>query len=183
MHTVTEAVLDLLRSGQVGALATVVQVSGSTPQSAGARLLLRADGSAVGTIGGGAIERAVLEALKEVQERGVAKLASWDLGRDLGMCCGGSMSVFLEPIGATPRLWLCGAGHIAQPTAALARSVGFELVVVDEREDWNTAERFPDCRRELSDPAEVLRKAPLGRRDWILICTHDHRLDEEVLRA
>ena len=63
MRAVTEALLELLSSGRTGALATVVQVSGSTPQSAGARLLLRCDGTAVGTIGGGAIERAVLEAL------------------------------------------------------------------------------------------------------------------------
>jgi xanthine dehydrogenase accessory factor len=183
MQAVTEALLDLLRTGQAGALATVVQVSGSTPQVAGARLLLRADGSAVGTIGGGAIERAVLEALRDVQQRGVARLLNWDLGRDLGMCCGGSMELFLEPIGATPRLWLCGAGHVAQPTAALARSVGFEVVVADEREAWNTPERFPECRRELEDPAEVVRRAALGARDWILITSHDHRLDEEVLRA
>ncbi|MEO8179550.1 MAG: XdhC/CoxI family protein [Deltaproteobacteria bacterium] len=183
MQAVTEALLDLLRTGQAGALATVVQVSGSTPQVAGARLLLRADGSAVGTIGGGAIERAVLTALADVQQRGVAKLLSWDLGRDLGMCCGGSMGVFLEPIGATPRLWVCGAGHVAQPTAALGRSVGFELVIVDEREEWNTPERFPHCRRELGDPADVLRRAALGGRDWILITSHDHRLDEEVLQA
>ena len=183
MRAVTEALLELLSSGRTGALATVVQVSGSTPQSAGARLLLRCDGTAVGTIGGGAIERAVLEALKEVEQRGVAKLQSWDLGRDLGMCCGGSMSLFLEPIGVTPRLWLCGAGHVAQPTAALARSVGFELIVIDEREEWNTSARFPDCRTETGDPADVVRRATLGWRDWILICTHDHRLDEEVLRA
>jgi xanthine dehydrogenase accessory factor len=183
VQAVTEAVLELLRSGQTGALATVVQVSGSTPQNPGARLLVRHDGSTVGTIGGGAIERAVLEALKEVEQRGVAKLASWDLGRDLGMCCGGSMSLFLEPIGITPRLWLCGAGHVAQPTAALARSVGYELIVVDEREEWNTAARFPECRTELGDPADIVRHATLGWRDWILICTHDHRLDEEVLRA
>ena len=183
MQAVTEALLDLLRTGQAGALATVVQVSGSTPREAGARLLLRADGSAVGTIGGGAIGRAVLEALKDVQQRGVARLMNWDLGRDLGMCCGGSMELFLEPIGATPRLWLCGAGHVAQPTAALARSVGFEVVVVDEREAWNTPERFPECRCEHEDPAEVVRRAALGARDWILITSHDHRLDEEVLRA
>lgn len=183
MQAVTEALLDLLRTGQAGALATVVQVSGSTPQTPGARLLLRADGSAVGTIGGGAIERAVLEALKDVQQRAVAKLLAWDLGRDLGMCCGGRMELFLEPIAATPRLWLCGAGHVAQPTAALARSVGFEVVVADEREAWNTPERFPECRRELLDPAEVVRRAALGARDWILITTHEHRLDEEVLRA
>ncbi|MEY4545431.1 MAG: hypothetical protein RL685_1626, partial [Pseudomonadota bacterium] len=105
MQAVTEALLDLLRSGQAGALATVVQVSGSTPQVAGARLLLCADGRAVGTIGGGAIEHAVLEALREVQQRQVARMMHWDLGRDLGMCCGGSMSLFLEPITATQRLW------------------------------------------------------------------------------
>src|SRR6185436_13693728 len=183
MQAVTEALLDLLRTGQAGALATVVQVSGSTPQVAGARLLLRADGSSLGTIGGGAIERAVLEALRDVQRRQVARLASWDLGRDLGMCCGGSMTLFLEPIGATPRLWLCGAGHVAQPTAALARSVGFEVVSIDEREELNTAERFPGCRLELADPVEVLQKAELGQRDWVLITTHEHRLDEAVLRV
>jgi xanthine dehydrogenase accessory factor len=183
MQAVTEALLDVLRTGQAGALATVVRVSGSTPQAAGARLLLREDGSTVGTIGGGAIEQAVLQALQEVQQRGVAKLLSWDLGRDLGMCCGGSMDMFLEPIGATPRLWLCGAGHVAQPTAALARSVGFEVVVLDERDAWNTPERFPECRRELLDPADVVQRAALGARDWILITTHDHQLDERVLRA
>ena len=183
MREVTEALLDLLRSGRAGALATVVRVSGSTPQTAGARLLLLPDGSTRGTVGGGAIEHAVIEALRELGERPVALLRSWDLGRDLGMCCGGRMELFLEPIGATPRLWLFGAGHVAQPTARLARSVGFELVIVDEREDWNTAERFPECRRELSDAVSVLRGELLGARDWLLIATHDHRLDEEALRA
>lgn len=183
MQAVTEALLELLRAGHAGALATVVQVSGSTPQVAGARLLLCADGRAVGTIGGGAIEHAVLEALRDVQQRQVARMMHWDLGRDLGMCCGGSMSLFLEPITATPRLWLCGAGHVAQPTAALARSVGFEVTVLDEREEWNTVERFPECRRELEDPVSVLRRAELGVRDWLLITTHEHRLDEEVLRV
>jgi xanthine dehydrogenase accessory factor len=183
MQAVTEALLELLRTGQAGALATVVQVSGSTPQQAGARLLLRADGSAVGTVGGGAIERAVLGALSELEQRPAARLQSWDLGRDLGMCCGGSMTFFLEPIGVTPRLWICGAGHVAQPTAALAKSLGFELTIVDEREEWNTAERFPGCQLELRDPVELVQRAQLGARDWLLITTHDHRLDEDVLRA
>lgn len=183
MQAVTEALLELLRNGQSGALATVVQVSGSTPQSAGARLLSCADGRTIGTIGGGAIEHAVLAALQDVQRGQAARLMHWDLARDLGMCCGGSMTVFLEPVSASPRLWLFGAGHVAQPTAALARSVGFELTIVDEREEWNTAERFPECRRELDDPGSVLAKAQLGARDWLLICTHEHRLDEELLRA
>ncbi len=182
MREVTEALLALLQAGGDGALATVIGATGSTPQSAGARLLLRADGSTVGTVGGGAIEQRVLSALADVRAQGEPRVLSCDLARELGMCCGGSMQLFLEPVRATPRLAIFGAGHVAQPTATLARSVGFEVVVVDEREELNTAERFPGCRRELTDVAAALRSLEPGERDWLLIVTHDHQLDEEALR-
>ena len=98
------------------------------------------------------------------------------------MCCGGSMEIFLEPIRATPRLTIFGAGHVAQPTAALALGVGFDVVVVDEREELNTAERFPGCRREQRDVKSALDTLGVSERDWLLIVTHDHQLDGEVLR-
>lgn len=180
-----EALVALLQSGEAGALATVLQVSGSAPQTPGARLLLRADGSAVGTVGGGALERRVLEALRGVLSEDVTappRVLSCDLGRDLGMCCGGRMDIFIEPIAARPRLSIFGAGHVAKPTAALALGSGFEVVVVDEREEWNTEDRFPGCRRELQDAGSHLRQTSPGQRDWLLIVTHDHRLDEEALR-
>jgi xanthine dehydrogenase accessory factor len=183
MRAVTEALLALLEAGEEGALATVVKTSGSTPQAPGARLLLLPGDRRVGTVGGGAIERLVIDALREVQTHGVSRVVACDLGRDLGMCCGGSMEIFIEPIVATPRLWIFGAGHVAQPTAALARTVGFDVVVVDEREELNVEERFPGCRRELIDPASALGREPIGPRDWLLIVTHDHLLDEESLRA
>jgi xanthine dehydrogenase accessory factor len=104
-----------------------------------------------------------------------------DLGRDLAMCCGGRMEIFLEAIPQVPRLWLCGAGHVARPTAALARSVGFEVHVVDEREELNTSERFPGCALELKEPTEALAQARFSERDWLLIMTHDHQLDERAL--
>ncbi len=192
MREVTEALLDLLRTGGSGALATVVKATGSTPQVPGARLLLLAGGSSVGTVGGGAIEARVLQALTALIEQPSAKqqldpppcayLLACDLEKELGMCCGGSMEIFVEPIQATPRLWLFGAGHVAEPTAALAKSIGFEVVVVDEREAQNTEQRFPGCRRELTDAQSAVRAHVLGRRDWLLIVTHDHRLDEEALR-
>ena len=181
MREVAEALVELLKGGGRGALATVVRVSGSTPQEPGARLLLRPDGSTVGTIGGGAIEHAVLEALREARRSGASQLLARDLGYDLGMCCGGRMEIFIEPIEAPPRLWLFGAGHVARPTAALARTVGFDVTVVDEREELNTDDRFPGCRRELREPLALLAETPLGECDWVLIATHDHRLDEEVL--
>jgi xanthine dehydrogenase accessory factor len=183
VRDVVQALLELMTSRQRGALATVVRTSGSTPQRAGARLLLRGDGSALGTVGGGAIEHAVLEALQRTRASGESELLIRDLAHDLGMCCGGRMEIFVEAILPAPRLWLLGAGHVAKPTAALARSVGFEVHVVDEREELNTAERFPDCRRVLGDPGDELRKAELGDADWVLIMTHDHQLDEAALAA
>jgi xanthine dehydrogenase accessory factor len=183
VRDVVSALLDLLNNRQRGALATVVRASGSTPQQVGAKLLLRADGSSLGTVGGGAIERVVVEALERALSSGEPELLIRDLAHDLGMCCGGRMEVFVEPILPTPRLWLLGAGHVAQPTAALALTVGFEVLVVDEREELNTAQRFPGCQLLLDDPSDALHKAQLGDRDWVVIVTHDHQLDERALEA
>lgn len=181
MREVVEALLEVLGGGERAALATVVRTSGSTPQKSGARLLLRADGRCVGTVGGGAIEQAVVLALREALETGESQMLSRELGYDLGMCCGGRMEVFVEPIEAAPRLWLIGAGHVARPTAALARSVGFDVTVVDNREEYNREERFPGCKLEVVDPESLLRATTLGAMDWVLIVSHDHALDEKAL--
>ena len=176
-----EAVLQVLASGKRGALATVVRTSGSTPQQPGARLLLMPDGRLVGTVGGGAIEQAVIAELEAAVSSGRTQVVVRDLGHDLAMCCGGRMEVFVEPIEAVPRLVLFGAGHIAKPTAALARSVGFAVHVVDEREELITPERFPECELTQRDAAGALKRMALGERDYVLIVTHDHQLDEELL--
>jgi xanthine dehydrogenase accessory factor len=135
----------------------------------------------VGTVGGGALEHAVIAALERVRESGQAEFVTHDLGRDLAMCCGGRMEVFVEPVHATPRLVLFGAGHVAVPTAALARDVGFEVLVVDEREDLNSEARFPGCQLVQRDPSEWLERSACDARDWLLICTHSHHLDEQIL--
>jgi xanthine dehydrogenase accessory factor len=181
MREVTEALLDVLRSGRRGALATVVRVSGSTPQSPGARLLLAADGTRVGTVGGGAVEEAVLERLEACRSSGRPELTVFDLGRDLGMCCGGRMEIFVEPVEAAQRLVIFGAGHVGKPTAAMARHVGFEVVVVDDREELLSAERFPECTLISAEPREAVGAVAPRPEDWLLIVTYDHRLDEEAL--
>jgi len=181
VQKITEAVLEVLASGQRAALATVIRVAGSTPQRPGARLLLLPDGRCLGTVGGGAIEQAVIEALRETLAGGEARVITRELGFDLGMCCGGRMEVFVEPIEPLPRLVLLGAGHVAQPTAALARRLGWQVCVVDEREELATPERFPDCQLVIQDPTGFLRRSQLTARDSLLIVTHDHHLDELAL--
>ena len=175
------ALSDILASGRRGALATVVRTGGSTPQRPGARMLLCPDGRVLGTVGGGALEQLVLECLRACLADPEPRLTVHALGHDLAMCCGGRMEVFVEPIEAQPRLWLCGAGHVASASAPLLRAIGFEVCVVDEREELNTEARFPGCTRELCDPDGWLKRQALDGRDWLLIATHEHALDERVL--
>lgn len=181
MRAVTQALLEVLDGGGRGALATVVRASGSTPQAVGARLLLRPDGSTVGTVGGGAIEHAVLDALRACVVDGKPRVVVKDLARDLGMCCGGRMEVLVEVVEGMPRLVVFGAGHVAEATAALAKRIGFRVVVVDDREELNTPERFPGCERVLAEPVDARAAIAPTERDWLLVVTHDHRLDEEAL--
>jgi xanthine dehydrogenase accessory factor len=178
---VTEALLALLAKGGRGALATVTRASGSTPQQPGARLLMGADGALIGTVGGGAIEQAVIDALRACVRDGTARVIARDLGRDLGMCCGGKMEVFVEPIEGTPRLVIFGAGHVGKATAALARNIGFAVTIVDDREELNDEARFPGCTRVLAEPRESAATIAPTPHDWLLVVTHDHRLDEEAL--
>ncbi|MBI4508264.1 MAG: XdhC family protein [Deltaproteobacteria bacterium] len=183
MREIAQAILSILDRGERGAIATVVRTSGSTPQRPGARLLLFADGRTLGTVGGGAVEKAVMDALAACLQNGQPEAMEWDLVRDLGMCCGGRMEVFVEPIEPKDRLFIFGAGHVAGRTARLARDLGFAVTVIDEREALNTEERFPECDRIHEQPAEATRSLGLTDRDWVLILTHDHRLDEEALGA
>ena len=181
MREVVDALARTLASGGRGALATVVRASGSTPQRVGARLFLTPDGALVGTVGGGAIEHEVVRALREVRDSGRPVVLTRDLARDLGMCCGGRMELLIEPIEGEPRLVIFGAGHVGQATAALARTVGFRAVVVDDREELATAERLPGCELVLAEPREAAARVAPSEHDWLLVCTHDHRLDEEAL--
>ena len=181
MLQMAQAVSELLARGERAALATVVRAAGSTPQEPGARLLLYEDGRTLGTVGGGRIEQVVLEALTEALRDGASRAVAWDLGHDLGMCCGGRMEVFIEPLDGSARLIVFGAGHVARATAHLAQRIGFRVVIVDEREELNSEERFPDCTRLLMACDEAVTKLEPRGTDWMLVMTHDHRLDEEAL--
>jgi xanthine dehydrogenase accessory factor len=167
--------------GQSGVMALVTAVRGHAPQVVGARLLLLDDGRLIGTIGGGRVEHVVLEHARRAAATGRAELFTFNLQAELGMCCGGQMEVFVEPVEPSPRLIVFGAGHVAQPTAALAARTGFAVTVVDERPDWLSPERFPDATRLVEPYADVLARAPLGPRDFVVITTHNHDHDRDIL--
>lgn len=178
------AVLELLEGRRAGpaALATVIGRSGSAPQVVGARMLLYADGAALGTVGGGAIEQQVLEACSQVLRTGSPRTIQAHLVRDLGMCCGGSMEVFVEYVQAQARLIIVGGGHVAQALAPLSLALGFRVTVADDREDLLEEPAFAAVERLHYDADEIDDALPdLGDRDIVVIMTRDHARDEQAL--
>jgi len=165
-------------------LATVVAVRGFTPRKPGAHMLIAADGETVGTIGGGAIERKVMDEARALlaQGGGTATLQN-HLTQDLGMCCGGEMTVFLECLTAAPRLFLFGAGYIAKPLAAIAAGCGFEVEVVDARPEWANEARFPTSKVVQRAPETYAREIETTADDYAVIVTHDHALDQQLVQA
>lgn len=183
---VLRAAADVLSGARPGpaALATVVGRTGSAPQVVGARLLLRADEVMVGTIGGGAIEALVLDACRTTLRAGKPQLIKAHLVRDLGMCCGGSMEVFVEYLDTQARLILIGGGHVAQAIAPVAAGVGFRVVVVDDREDMLAHPAFIPAIRHAADVDELAEVLPdQSDRDYLVIATRDHARDEQALAA
>jgi xanthine dehydrogenase accessory factor len=144
-------------------------------------MLVYDDGEIAGTIGGGRWEHMVRAQALDALRTGQPRRVSAHLTRDLGMCCGGAMEVYIEPLATQHVLHLFGAGHVAAALHPIAQALGFRVVVYDDRDELLTAERFPGADRVEGDP---LRHLPeLGGRDYGLIVTHDHLLDQRLLEA
>lgn len=188
MKDVLAAALAAEQAGEPAALVTVVATQGSTPQKAGAKMVVYPDGRIVGTIGGGCVEAEMTWRARQVIEARRPQLASYELtpeqaGED-GLVCGGRMEVFIEPIEGTPTLCLFGAGHVAQPLARMAKAVGFRVEVADDRVKFANRDRFPDADLVLVDdfPAAAARMT-LGRETYAVVVTRGHKGDADALEA
>lgn len=165
-------------------LCTVVDTGGSTPRLAGSLMAVEAEAQH-GTIGGGEMERRVVEAARALlaEPRRHADTWSAHLVRDLGMCCGGQMKVFMQKVEPAPRLWIYGAGHVGTALAAAAQGAGFAVTVVDARAEWADPARFPaDVTVVDAEPEDHLKATPPPEDAFVVVVTHSHPLDEALIR-
>ncbi|HEX5474940.1 MAG TPA: XdhC/CoxI family protein [Vicinamibacterales bacterium] len=177
-----------LARGEPAALVTIVRSNGSTPQRIGAKMLVFADGRTVGTIGGGCYENDALGRAREAIASGRPALVEYDLNDDFveesGLICGGQMEVYIDPIAPAPRLYIVGAGHVGAHLAGVAADAGFRIHVVDDREKFANAERFPAAEAVVvADVAAWLRQAEMPATSYVVIVTRGHRYDFDALRA
>jgi xanthine dehydrogenase accessory factor len=182
-----EEVVRLRRLGQKCALATIVQVNGSIPSYESAKLLVREDGSMLGTIGGGCVEAEVWNVARDVMQTERPRHMNFSLGQeaayDNGLICGGQLSVFIEPVVPQPRLYVFGAGHISKSISKIATLAGFATVIVDNREAFANRERFPEADEIFAEEyEEVFPKLPIRDTSYLVIVTRGHRDDMRVMR-
>ena len=282
MKEVIDGAIELLGDGQPCVLATVVRTNGSTPQKAGAMLLVRQDGTGVGTLGGGCVEGDIWFAAKEILRQGSGpEFKDYYLNEDVaardGLVCGGTMYFFLEPfreaseflpfakevasayeggdavalatvvkvpegsgitLGAKlllrlggsvvgslgtadldtqaievasklaevgsaeslntsdgteifiegfttpPTLVMVGGGHVGKATADLAHSLGYRVIVVDDRPEFANQERFPYAEQVLVAPYEQWSsEVSLNLNSFVVVATRGHRFDDLALES
>ena len=182
-----EQIVELRRQGRRGAVATIVNVRGSIPSFRTAKMLVRDDGSIVGTIGGGCVEADVWQAAREVMESEKPRTLKFDLNQDpkydTGLVCGGMLEVFVEPILPPALLYVFGAGHVAFNLCQTAANAGFEVIVTDDRSSYATTERFPSAREiHALDFEDAMGKLDPNESSYIVIVTRGHRDDMRILR-
>jgi xanthine dehydrogenase accessory factor len=182
-----EEIVQLRREGRRGAIATIVNVRGSIPSFRTAKMLVRDDGSIVGTIGGGCVEADVWQAAREVMESEKPRSVSFDLNQDpkydTGLVCGGTLEVFIEPVLPPALLYIFGAGHVAIHLCKTAADAGFEPIVTDDRTSYATKERFPNAREvHALEFDEAIQGLDPNETSYIVIVTRGHRDDMRILR-
>ena len=182
-------IAELRAAGRPAALATVIATRGSTPGRAAMKMLIRADGSTLGTVGGGSMEEATRQIGLRVMQSERCETASFELSLeavdDSELICGGTVEVFVEPL-TIPTCILFGAGHLGRAIAQVAAVAGFRVIVADDRDSHSNPERFPAAERCLALPfPELLADLTpeLGPASYCVIVTRSHRLDEDCADA
>jgi len=177
----------LLEEGTSFVCVTLVDIKGSTPRAQGGRMLVTASGLRSGTVGGGLVEAKALEFSQEFlyqnELSGQTKFIQWNLNRDVGMSCGGSVKLFFERFNTNPwQIMIFGAGHVAQALIPLLLTLDCQLTCYDTRREW--LDKLPEssklnklCVDNLEDNVEQT-----SEKAFVLIMTHGHRSDFYVVQ-
>ena len=188
---ITVEIEQALAGGATVAVATVMRAGERSEAPAGAKLLVRGDGSTLGTLDGGALDEAVREAALEQLQTvpRVAVQVLWANQADgatverRSQASEGDTQVVVEAFEAPAKLVIVGGGHIGLALAQIGEIVGFEVSVLDDREEFANAERFPMAEHTYAgDLAAGLDAIVLDGSSYVVLVSRGHKQDEEALR-
>ena len=180
-----EEILRLKRLGRPSATATIVECKGSSPQKQGAKMLIRDDGSLMGTLGGGCLEADVVQGALMAMRDGSPLTMPFELTeREGGLVCGGTVLVYIEPILPEPHLIILGAGHVGKALTKLARFTGFRVTVVDDRAEYANRENIPDATDlSVRNFEHAFDDSTVTKNTFIVVATRGHNHDLDAVKA
>lgn len=180
-----EEVLRLKRLGRISAIATIVECRGSSPQKQGAKMLVRDDGSTMGTLGGGCLEADVVEAARMTMKDGNPMTLPFELTEhEGGLVCGGTVLVYVEPVLLEPHLVVLGAGHVGKTLSKLARFTDFRVTVVDDRVEFANRENIPDATDiVVNEFTRAFEQVPIDEDTYVVVATRGHNHDLDAVKA
>src|SRR4030043_1021354 len=180
--TLFQALVDLERNNEAGALCTIIRSKGSTPRHVTSKMLVYPDGHIIGTVGGGEVEnRVIQEALKAIEDR-TPRLLAYNMAnpeRGAPGVCGGQVEVYVEPILPKPVLVVVGVGHVGKAVAHLAKWLGFVVAVSDDRPDFCTPQAVPEADEFYPIPLEKL-SSQLKITPWTYIVLTTRGIDVDI---
>src|ERR1700677_112498 len=166
---------ELASQGKPFAIATVVRVEGSSSARRGSKAIIDPFGKLLlGWVGGGCAESAVRSEAMVCIETERPRLITVDMSDEqvgVGMPCGGSMDIFIEPVLPKPELLIVGHGRIAETLAVLGDLMGFSITVNDPAADRGS---FPQAERLVTEDFD-LTETPIGPKSFVVIATQHKR--------
>ncbi|MGI9278738.1 MAG: xanthine dehydrogenase accessory protein XdhC [Endozoicomonas sp.] len=176
-----DALSELKHSGQPGVLVTILGSAGSAPRKSGSKMLVTEENS-FDTVGGGHLEFLLIERARELMSAAQTEpvMEHFPLGPRLGQCCGGSVSVLLEPIaGCNFHIAVFGAGHIGKALIHVLSPLNCRITWIDNRSELFPQTLPENVTRIISEqPHEEV--AGLPEDAFVLVVTHNHQLDYAI---
>ncbi len=181
MNDVLKSLADLSNSGRLGALCTIIRCNGSTPRKEGSKMLVYPDGSIVGSIGGGEVESRVIQEAIETLNSGQSRVVEFNLvdpaKGDPGVC-GGTLEVFVDPLGKREKIIVVGGGHVGRAVVHLAKWLGFHVTLTDDREEYCRPEGTPGADEYIHCKFEDLSNyCDISEETALVLATRTNQLD------
>lgn len=182
MEDIINTLYELNKNRRSYAFCVITYTEGSAPRKAGSKMLVFEDKTSIGTIGGGSIEKKIIDECPDIIAKGKAVKRVYNLDEDLDMNCGGLMEIYIEPVKRTPSLYIFGGGHIGKALSKYAPDMGFQVSVFDNREGIKNS--FNDNIDVIEgDYFESIAKTSFDDDTYIVIITYNHLYDEDILAA
>lgn len=168
-------------SGKNGVLCLISSTLGSTPRKIGSKMLVYADGSIAGSIGGGKIEHLVIQDALKMMDSQLAKSIDYDLSGEAAMQCGGKVSIYFEVAQSQSTLYIFGAGHIGKVLARYASDFAFKVVLIDNRSEVLPENKEKGVQYLIGEYPELMPDLEFNPHTFVVATTHKHIHDEEII--